>query len=124
MLTNQKFVSRDVRFCEHIFPFKHGNFDAFIKPVQASRTPTIWTCNYLTYLSTISSFGDITIQASTPPLSLPTLSPILVPTTQSDMQSSCASRRSTRPIKPPTWLFDFVSPYAHHIPHKHLYPIT
>ena len=69
----------------------------------------------MTYLSTIIDAGDTPIQASTP---------ISVPTSQSDAQFSPAARKSTRPHRPPTWLSAFVTLQAHHVPHKHLYPIT
>ena len=53
MFTKQEFVSRDMKFCEHIFPFQQASFDAYIKPIPALVSQShYWPLNYLQYLST------------------------------------------------------------------------
>lgn len=85
LFTNKLFVSRDVTFHEHIFPFK----------IFPTSTPTS---------SPAVSVNPLPLHADPPPL----ISPAEPPNPTSFPSSASAPRRSSRQVQPPSWHKDYL----------------
>ena len=86
LLTRNFFVSKDVTFHEHIFPFKIFPTSLTLLSPSISINPLLLPDN------SISSYPSTSLPSSLAPLSPP----------------DCAPRRSSRIIQPPSWHQDYV----------------
>ena len=100
LLTKQQFISRDVKFYEHVFPMQSTQPKSFMNPLPFNM-PSL-PSNTILQTEPILSDDDtptdthITTQEATDNLSIPS-------------QPQPALRKSTRQTHPPTWLNDFVT---------------
>jgi len=107
LLDHKRFVTRDVLFFEHIFPYHHSSSTQFQQPLP-SVGPTIPTWNddllELSLLVSSSSPGVPVI----PPVSCIVDSPMPLPSPPSIVPTAPLGR-TTRAIKPLNWLQGFVT---------------
>lgn len=112
------FVNRDVRFYEHIFPYKKTSSPNFI-PVPApdlSYTPSLPHT-----IDPLAQDIPIPTTPTTPlaspdlptPTTLPDPSRASLPTSTPTSPSPIAPRHSTRPRAPPAWHADYQMNFAH-----------
>ena len=119
LLTKQNFVSRDVQFYEHIFPYQKGSYDKYMQPIPEVKTKAK-DMQYNGHLDGILfqmsnqsdpafSMGDNAVSYSSEvstPLGEPTS------TTEIAVEQRHAAqpvRRSVQVRKTPTWTIDFVT---------------
>jgi len=116
LLRKQCFVSRDLQFYEHIFPYHKDSYQQYLRSIPHVATPSKDTCldDMLLHMSSSGSTKDSIaispvesvlspspVQQSSLPIhdhAQPSSSPVVQPV-----------RRSTRTKKPPTWMSDFVT---------------
>lgn len=116
LTTMETFITRDVVFHEHIFPFLDTSHQKYLSPVPASVTPQ-------------NTYSDDEILPEILPLNHPvtshtqqntesnTPSSTDVPSEQTDtieenLPLSPTTRKSTRQSRPPAWLENYVNPLA------------
>ncbi|KAL8117699.1 hypothetical protein AgCh_015538 [Apium graveolens] len=97
---NSTFVSRDVRFCEHIFPFNPNSTTSYMSHLPTNMTPTQPFVD--DYFPTISQK-----QTPLPTSDTPTTSQII--TTDTPIFPIPPMRKSTRNHQKPGWLQDYVT---------------
>lgn len=127
MLTKQRFVSRDVQFYEHVFPFQQQSLTQYMHPIPTPISSThSWPDEYIQTLMTeqyhdqSSSPGsshpvtdqDTHHSIQSPPSPDPPVSPTIDPSPPPVVPppSNPSLRRSVRSHKPPSWLTDYVTP--------------
>jgi len=109
--TQQIFVSRDVRFVEHVFPYHRDSFEAYMTPTLVPMCTPSW--------------DDVPLHDNPHPHAV---SPILQPANPSSATSAPITdvpvRRSSRNPRKPAWLTDYVSGAAQSPTKNVLYPLT
>lgn len=124
LLTHTSFITIDVTFYEHLFPYSTKSLHQFLHPLLVS-LPT-YTCSDDLFLSTTnpepfipSSFDSNSSPVITSPsdsipssISTPLSTPITPPSlnTLPTVHSSPVLRKSSRPTVPPVWHKDYVIP--------------
>ncbi|GKB65306.1 retrovirus-related pol polyprotein from transposon TNT 1-94 [Tanacetum coccineum] len=103
LLTKKKFVSRDVQFYEHVFPYSNPQMLHLIHPLP-SLIPNgpHW---YDEFTSTPITQSSLTIHTEVP---IPN-TPLHTASVQNDPAPPPQTRRSSRTHNPPSWLQDFVT---------------
>lgn len=117
LTTMETFITRDVVFHEHVFPFLDTSLQKYLNPVPASVTPPN------TYFDDEILPETIPENHPVPPVTSPTHQQTAshtpsftdAPSEQTDtaeksLPLSPAIRKSTRQSKPPAWLDNYVNP--------------
>ena len=117
LLTHSSFVSRDVVFHEHIFPFAESSSKQFFQPLPVSMP------NHPSVYDPIEPFidqnapvvkeenvPDDNVVPNTHNVPVPNTHNISDPVTSTSSNTTSDVRRSTRSSKPPSWTKDFVVP--------------
>ncbi|GKA34367.1 retrotransposon ORF1 [Tanacetum coccineum] len=124
LLTHTRFVSRDVIFYEHIFPYSKSSMAQVLQPIPAPISSPVWyedfvntdqaspqsnALVFLVHYPTLTSPHE-TEQAplNDDLISEPEFEPVLVPNTTLQPE---ATRKSTRVLVQPSWLKDYVIPH-------------
>ena len=122
LATKQYFVSRDIHFYEHIFPFRKDSYKAFMQPLPevVFTSPTSHTSFNDVFLSLSEDSSSSSASRSCPSVPMDRIASPSVE--QPPIQSASAEvptpptlsppspRRSSRPRKNPAWMTDFVIP--------------
>ena len=103
------FVSREVHFREHIFPFQQSSIISLIIQSTNQFPPYLFDSDSSNFLPENSS----TISVSPSPVSIPSVThpPIISPTS-----TTASPKRLSRVTRPPIWLSDYVHPPTHSRP--------
>ncbi|GJU93505.1 cysteine-rich receptor-like protein kinase 8 [Tanacetum coccineum] len=106
LLTKKKFVSRDVQFYEHVFPYSNPQMLHLLHPLP-SPIPNgpHW---YDEFTSTPITQSSPTIHTKVPISN----TPLHIASVQNDPAPPPQTRRSSKTHNPPSWLQDFVT-YKH-----------
>ena len=97
LLTMTEFISRDVTFCEHVFPFNTNSKQAYMNPVPAAfKSPTASVTD--DFIPVQCATQDNTENSATNDEQYDPDSPVLP-----------VLRRSSRPHNKPLWLQDYVT---------------
>lgn len=98
LLTQTRFISRDVKFHENIFPYNNTTLHSLLQPVPTTTSQT----------PNLTQYEDCTpiITTNSQTLQTPS-SPSPTPTNQSHQTPHAPMRRSTRPTQPPIWMKDY-----------------
>lgn len=102
LTTNTEFVSRDVKFTEHVFPFHDFSASKYIQPIPATVTlPNPTNTVYDEFVTVDESQSDTYTSPSFTPPATPMSTPVTSP-------SPPPVRRTTREHKQPIWLENYV----------------
>lgn len=99
LTTNAEFVSRDVKFTEHVFPFHASSASKYIQPIPANVTlPSPTSAHDDVFINDVDDTSDF---STVTPMSTPNSTPMSSP-------SPPPVRRTTREVKKPVWMDDYV----------------
>ncbi|GKB89771.1 cysteine-rich receptor-like protein kinase 8 [Tanacetum coccineum] len=127
LLTHTRFVSRDVTFYEHIFPYSKSQMSQILKPIPKPSS-SLWYEDFEAF-NTHPSITEPHIQNTEEPVvhllfqTLLTCRESVAPQVDSSIPSTSfqptvpvvETRRSTRQHVTPTWLKDYVTPRANQV---------
>jgi len=133
--SSKVFVSRDVRFAEHIFPFHDSSSQEYMQPTPVNMVPPFSYDDFLPIPPIQTTVASPT--ASATPAAADPSAPAEDSTspTADSLGPAVEVRRSTRAVQKPRWLTDFVTaavqsshtqkllyPAAHQVTYAHLNP--
>ena len=116
LLTHSRFVSRDVVFYEHIFPYSKASMSQVLKHIPTPLSSHMWYGDFVSTTQPVSQQhvpeSNINVESQDTVHNEPVTEeiPEPPPIPNNPIQPEPV-RRSSRVLVPPTWLKDFVTPH-------------